>query len=355
MATFDQLKELFMNQEEKDRMRREKEKEEEEKKRKEDKEEVKAVIKSHMSSIKEDIKEIKAKQDEIEGQVVESESKMEKKYDDIASKFSDLEKKINDIEERQKKKEGEYAWPAIQPGGRVESSNQLKIQPVGRDRPSSQPSSQGTAKYNKEIYSVVRRARKIVGFSPITDNNIKEVMEDLQVEDLEVGKQEVIKDFLRAEMAMPNDVIDQLKFARIFRRAGGTRQEDDKLYVEFSEDNMPAIIFKFVRKMRKDCNILTFIPDAFRERAAELEKAAFEMRHMTPSYRTKIRWGWGDLLLERKIRGSNEQFRLVNLTDLPPVDLSATLKERLPNPTSSPAPGRKKRSNLQESTSQYFQ
>ena len=59
MATFDQLKELFKNQEEKDGMRREKEKEEEERKRRDDKEEVKEVIKTHMSSIKDDIKEIK--------------------------------------------------------------------------------------------------------------------------------------------------------------------------------------------------------------------------------------------------------------------------------------------------------
>ena len=41
---------------------------------------------------------------------------------------------------------------------------------------------------------------------------------------------------------MPEEVIEQLKFDKIFHRAGGP--EDDKLYVEFSEDNMPAIIYK---------------------------------------------------------------------------------------------------------------
>ena len=59
MATFDQLKELFKYQEDKEAKRREKEKEEEERKRKEDKQDVKEVIRSHMFSIKEDIKEIK--------------------------------------------------------------------------------------------------------------------------------------------------------------------------------------------------------------------------------------------------------------------------------------------------------
>ena len=200
----------------------------------------------------------------------------------------------------------------------------------------------------------MRRARKTVGFSPITDQDIKEVMDDLQIKNQEVGMKEVMKDFFRAVMAMPEDVIDQLKFTKIFRRDGGSRQEDSKLYVEFSEDNMPGLVYKFVRKMRKECNILTYIPDAFRERAAELEKSAFQMRHSTPSYNTKIRWGWGDLLLERRIRGSNEKYRTVNMTDLPPVDLSATPRERLamPIPTASPAPGRKarkKRMRSQES------
>ena len=79
MATLEQLKELFQHQEEKDGRRRDKEKEEEDRRRKEDMDEMKEVIKSHMSLIQKDIKDIKAKQDKIEGQVVESESRMGKK------------------------------------------------------------------------------------------------------------------------------------------------------------------------------------------------------------------------------------------------------------------------------------
>ena len=348
MATLEQLKELFQHQEEKDDRRREKEKEDEDRRRKEDKDEMKEVIRSHMSLINKDIKDIKAKQDKIEGQVVESERKMGKKYDDIADKFGELEIKMKKIEERQNKKEGEDSsrvWPTIHPVGREESSNQPAFHPVGRYQPSIQPENKGTSGDNEKIYSVVRRARKTVGFSPITDQDIREVMDELQIDNQEVGMKEVMKDYFREEMAMPEDVIDQLEFSQIFRRAGGMRQEDDKLYVEFSEDNMPGLVYKFVRKMRKECNILTYIPDSFRERAAELEQAAFKMRHMAPSYNTKIRWGWGDLLLERMIRGSNEKYRTVNMTDLPPVDLSATPRERLamPNPTTSPALGRKAR------------
>ena len=202
---------------------------------------------------------------------------------------------------------------------------------------------------NKQIYSVVRQARKTVGFSPITSSNIKEVMDEMEIVNPKVGMEEGVKDFLRGEMAMPEEVIDKLQFARIFRRAGDNRPDNDKLFVEFVEASMPATVFKYVRKMRSHCNLLTFIPEAFRERSVELEKAAYQMRHSTPSFNTKIRWGWGDLLLERKLRGSREPYRSVHMIDLPPVDLSATPRERLATPTSSPAPGRKKYSKSQES------
>ena len=96
--------------------------------------------------------------------------------------------------------------------------------------------------------------------------------------------------------------------------------------------------------MRNHCNVLTFIPEAFRERAEELEKAAYGLRHSNPSYNTRIRWGRDDLILERKTRGSREQYRSVQMMHLPPVNLMATPRERLVNPTSTPAPGRKKRS-----------
>ena len=333
MATFDQLKELFKNQEEREDMRREKDKEDEETKRREDKEEVKDVIKSHMSSIKDDIKEIKMKQDNIEGQVIQSENRMEKKFDDMGEKFESLEKKVKELEDREREKESKKIdsskiWPPLHPEGRTQAFAQLALHPEGRMQSSSQPAFQpggrvqsfnqsaASAEYNEKIYSVVRKARKTVGFSPITSSNIKEMMEDMNNENVEAGREGAVKNFLKAEMAMPEEVIEQLKFEKIFQRDGGP--ENDKLYVEFSEDNMPGIIFKYVRKMRKECNILTFIPDSYRDRAAEMEKIAFNMRHSTPSYHTKIRWGWGDLILERKVRGSRKPYRSVNMLDLPP-------------------------------------
>ena len=151
-------------------------------------------------------------------------------------------------------------------------------------------------------------------------------------------------DFLRWEMAMPEEEINKLQFARIFRREGHVKPNNDQIYVEFKEERMSSSVYKYVRKMRSQCNVLTFIPEAFWERAKELEKAAYNLRHSNPSYSTRIRWGWGDLILERKKRGGREHYRSVNVKHLPPVDLMSTPRQRLATPTTSPAPGRKKRS-----------
>ena len=123
--------------------------------------------------------------------------------------------------------------------------------------------------------------------------------------------------------------------------------------MEFAEEDMKSIVFKYVRKMRGECQVHTFIPEAFRERAAQLERAAYRMRHADPAYNTRVKWGWGDLILERKPKGSREQYKFVPMSDLPPVDLLATPWVRLATPTSSPAPGRKDR--VKKSRSQDFQ
>ena len=107
---------------------------------------------------------------------------------------------------------------------------------------------------------------------------------------------------------------------------------------------MPGIVFKYVRKMRSKCSVLTFIPETFMERAAALERVAYEMRHSDPSYNTKIKWGWGDLILERKPRGSREQYKFVHITDIPPVDQPATptTSQRLAGGTERRGPGHRR-------------
>ena len=109
---------------------------------------------------------------------------------------------------------------------------------------------------------------------------------------------------------------------------------------------MVSTMFKYVKKINKGSGVHTFVPPAFKKRADDLEKCAFELRHGEPAYSTKIKWGTCDLILERKLKSHpSDRYRAVTVKDLPPVDLSPPppMETRLPNPSSSPAPGRRNR------------
>ena len=73
-----------------------------------------------------------------------------------------------------------------------------------------------------------------------------------------------------------------------------------------------------------------------------MQKVAYELRNGEPAWKTNIRWGASDLVLERKLKSKpRDSFRHVTVLDLPPVNLNPP--PQLPRPTSSPAPERKQR------------
>ena len=121
---------------------------------------------------------------------------------------------MKELEDREREKESKNidsskTRPALQLEGKIQSSTQPALQPACRGQFSNQPALQpvgrvqsfdqlaGSAENNDKIYGMVRRARKTVGFSPITSTNIKEVMEDMSIKNMEAGKEEAVKDFFR--------------------------------------------------------------------------------------------------------------------------------------------------------------
>ena len=88
----------------------------------------------------------------------------------------------------------------------------------------------------------------------------------------------------------PKESIDKLVIAKVFRpeRAG---TESEKMFVEFEDDYMPGMIYKYVWKLNHNSNIHIYIPPSFKTRTEDLEN-------------TKIRWGSGDLILEKKSKSN---------------------------------------------------
>ena len=282
MATVEEIMKLLKVQSEADKEERAREREVE-----------RDILKNFIDEVKKvktDIKDIKTNQ-----------SKTDENYSFLAKKMETLENQMKDLQKK------EVSWPTPQPERRgsvppfPQTNNSVTIHPSGASSPYSQPS-QNTDEHTK-IYKIVKQAKKTLGFSPILENDINFFMEENNITNKDEGTIATIKDFLLLEMGIPLEVSNQLKISKIFcPNEDNNPVEYKKVFVEFSEDNMPGIIFKYVRKLNHNSKVHTYIPPSFWARAADLEKCAYNLRHSEPPYNTKIRWGTGDLILERKLK-----------------------------------------------------
>lgn len=308
--------------------------------RKVDKDEIKATVREETAAIKSKVTELETKVSRVEQ--ADQENKM--KFDDMASKFGLLQKEVIEL------KQNQYAnlFPELPARRQVPSilpasqHSNPAIQAEGRIEYEAHPSSQDHIK----ISHIIKKAKKTVGLRPIHEESIAEAMEELGTTDRKRGLEGAVKDFLLYEMSIPQEVFESLTIHDVFRQPGEEGSENDKLFIEFEEENMAKTIYRYTRKMNKGCGIHNLIPDAFRERANQLENLAYQLRHSSPAYNTKIRWGTCDLILERKLKGDHTaKYKSVTIhnSSLPPVDLHAGPKVRLSTPSTSPAPGRKGR------------
>ena len=285
-----------------------------------------------VTTVKTELKEIKSNQ-----------TKTDQNYATLTEKMETLESELK------KMKQPTTTKPSIQLRGSIPPFPQScsPIHPPGSLPAAFQPSH--SQEDEKKIYSIVKEARKTIGFSPISEDDIRSVKDENKIENNEEALEAAIKDFMHQEMSIPKEVSDKLQIVKIFRPVNDP--DSEKLFAEFSEDNMPATVYKYVKKLNRNSGVHTFIPPSFKARAEDLEKCAYELRHGEPEFSTKIKWGYGDLILERKLKSNpNARYNSVTVKDLPPVNLNPPPPmAKMPNPSSSPAPGRRDRNKRNRS------
>ena len=295
--------------------------------RKVDKEEIKTTVKEETAAIKSKVTELEIKVNRFEQ--ADQDNKL--KFDDMASKFGLLQKELIDMKQNQngtkfpelpvRREEpnilpsSHYSNPVIHSEGRVE----------GEAHPTSQE--------QIKIFHIIKKAKKTIGLSPISEDTIEEAMEELRTTNIKLALGSVVKEFLMFEMSIPQEVFDGLTIQDIFKQPGEEGPECKKLFIELEEENMVKTVYRYARKMNRGCRVHNFIPNVFRERANQLEHLAYQLRHSYPAYNTKIRWGTGDLILERKPKGDQmAKYKPVTIqnSSLPPVDLQAGPRVWLP-------------------------
>ena len=185
---------------------------------------------------------------------------------------------------------------------------------------------------NTDLTSAVEVARKVIGFSPITREDIEYLKNKLSMtDDFEAMKCSIL-DFLEFEMKVPmNNIVIKNVFP-----ASPDHPVKNCLFAEFSDALVSDSIFSYVMNLCPGTNNDIYVPPCLRPRSKAVGKVAFDFRNAAVKHKTKIRYGISDFILSIKEKGQSGPSSIVTLDTncLPPLDPSFSGSK------SSPAPGR---------------
>ena len=91
--------------------------------------------------------------------------------------------------------------------------------------------------------------------------------------------------------------------------------------------------------MRRESRIINYIPRQFNDRARALAEIDYNIR-LDKNFQTRIKMGWTDLELHKKLRGTKKWEKVPLPDNLPPVNLRAKSPSSATVASQSPPPGR---------------
>ena len=121
-------------------------------------------------------------------------------------------------------------------------------------------------------------------------------------------------------MRMNEDEIDLLKINRVFYAANNPYWNN--LYVEFADPSSVSTCYRFTRNLQAGRKIFPYIPKMFYNRYKALDKHAYNLRHSSQHYKTRIRFGTNDIILLKCLPGQND-WSYTSHVNLPPAEIPA--------------------------------
>ena len=204
------------------------------------------------------------------------------------------------------------------------------------DEKSPHPNTESISnKPSPEALKVLHDAKRVLGFSPITIEDILYLREQNSISDDFQAMVTSIQEFLHFEMKIPTSITDRLVFNRVFPPA---KQPTgwSTLYAEFQDLSSAELIQQYVRHLLPGKQVSIYVPHSLQPRLRAVENIAHSYRNGGIKHKTKIRYGTSDFVLQVKPRFENIPWTYVSLAVLPPLQLSPFDG----NPSSSPPPGR---------------
>ena len=172
------------------------------------------------------------------------------------------------------------------------------------------------------LRQIISKARRTVGLQRIDSGDLIRMRQaqfgGAQSEDEE--KLLAVHEFLKCELKLSKETINSMDIESIFAPA---RQNPQCLYVTFIHGSSLTRIFERVRCMRKESRILNFIPAEYEDRYTDIRDIEYNLRQ-EEDCQTRIKMGFNDLELSKKIRGSGKWQRVPLPPGIARVDLTRT-------------------------------
>ena len=314
------------------------------------------------------VEPIKERQDKSEKEAVETNKKMEL----MMAEMKELKDKLNKVVENEKASgnraeendsEDVANKERVPTGWRNAVMNNRGLENRSHQSRGMDEQNQNSGGMEDKSVKMIRNAKRILGFKPIDKVHVHHCMRRVEQDTVnqslskeeawEKAKKNAVNDFLKYEMKMKEEDINQLEVEMIYPPA---KEEWNVLYVEFKYEEMVNFIMSFAQFLQKGekenrPSIEKYIPMELFKRYSAIEKLAFEIRQKSNfKTATNVSFGEKDFILKSRPKEIHPGGRRVPWSQLEPITLPEDIpkfemnlvRRGLPQSPRSPgqAPGR---------------
>ena len=257
---------------------------------------------------------------------------------EMASDYSDTKAKVDELQLtfQQFLNQGNKPHPHNPSPSAARPSLGPQIVPPQHPQPQHQLQTQTHPHTREAAVNVVHQSRRILGFSPIVQDDIDFLKKKHSVEDIHQAMKLAVIEFLNDEMKVPKSVTDKLSIKRIFppaKQLTGWKT----LYTEFNDISTSELINQYVTNLQPGKSVSIYVPHSLYPRFSAIRDLEHSYRHGDIRHKTKVKYGTSDFVLLVKPRDTvHAPWTYVSLDSLPPLELSPYNG----NPSLSPPPGR---------------
>ena len=291
-------------------------------------EEISLSVKSGIKQeIKDAVEPIREQQDKSEKETEEANRKIEKLTEEVKQMKIVMEKmnEKSNTTYATKLRNGEPTKLNL-PGGWIARNHTPRCTSPGLPSP-------GMEDKDNRVKQIIRHAKKVVGMKPIDKAHVqhtvrrnRETDKDMDEDERwEKALHETVNSFLKYEMKMKQEDIEELEIVKIFPPA---KEEWNTVYVELESIEMVNFLMSFTQYMRRDKtedrpSIEKYIPKELFARYSAVEKIAFEIRKESNfKLATNVSFGERDFVLKKRSKdiqpgGTKTPWRQLDPVPLP--------------------------------------